>query len=405
MNEVIHTSDPRLAALLARQATQYVDRDQLGLDRILALLDRLGRPQDRLPPVFHVAGTNGKGSTCAFLRAGMEAAGHRVHLFTSPHLVRYNERIRLAGELISDDRLADVMTRALDADEGIGASLFELNTAAALLAFAETPADACVLEVGLGGRLDATNVVDRPAVCGIASLGLDHEAFLGTSLAEVAAEKAGIAKPGVPLVALAPPADARAMFERIAAGQGAPLLLEGRDWQPDATLQPSLFGAHQLRNANLALAMLSAQSAVFVPRAAFDRGLAAANWPARFDRLADGPLTGGVETWLDGAHNPDAAEALATLLEQRPMHLVLGILANKDAAGIVGPLAPHALSLTFVAVPDHGSHDPQALAAQFGGRAAASLEEALAPLPSPRLIAGSLYLAGAVLSANGSLPD
>ena len=405
MREVVRVTDPRLAALLARQATQYVDRDQLGLDRILALLDRLGRPQDRLPPVFHVAGTNGKGSTCTFLRAGMEAAGHRVHVFTSPHLVRYNERIRVAGTLISDDQLADVMTRALDADQGISASLFELNTAAALIAFAETPADACILEVGLGGRMDATNVVDRPAVCGIASIGLDHEAFLGSSLAGVATEKAGIAKPGVPLVALAPPADALAMFEMIAAGQGAPLLLEGRDWQPDATLQPSLPGTHQLRNANLALAMLSAQSAVFVPRAAFDLGIAAANWPARFDRPADGPLTGGVETWLDGAHNPDAAKALATLLEHRPMHLVLGILANKDAAGIVGPLSPHALSLTFVAVPDHDSHDPRVLAARFGGRAAASLAEALAPLPAPRLIAGSLYLAGAVLSANGSLPD
>ena len=405
MREVVRVSDPRLAALLDRQATQYIDGDQLGLDRILALLDRLGRPQDRLPPVFHVAGTNGKGSTCAFLRAGLEAAEYRVHVFTSPHLVRYNERIRLAGTLIDDGQLAEVMGRALDANDGIGASLFELNTAGALIAFAETPADACVIEVGLGGRLDATNVVDRPAVCGIASLGLDHEAFLGTSLAEVAAEKAGIAKPGVPLVALAAPTEAVAVMERVAGEQGAPLLLEGRDWSPDMTFKPSLPGSHQLRNANLAWAILSAQTVLKVPRPAFEQGLATAQWPARFERLADGPLTGGVETWVDGAHNPAAAQALATLLVKRPMHLVLGILANKDAAGIVGPLAPHALSLTFVAVSDHDSHDPQALAARFGGRAAASLEEALAPLPAPRLIAGSLYLAGAVLSANGSLPD
>ena len=409
MQEVIRTSDPRLAALLARQATQYVDRDQLGLDRIVALLDRLGRPQDRLPPVFHVAGTNGKGSTCAFLRAGLEAAGHRTHVFTSPHLVRYNERIRLAGTLITDDQLAEVMTRALDADAkangGIGASLFELNTAAALLAFAETPADACILEVGLGGRMDATNVVDRPAVCGIASLGLDHEAFLGSSLSKVAAEKAGIAKPGVPLVALRPADEALAMIDRSAGERGATLLLEGRDWQPDPTLEPSLPGSHQLRNANLALAMLSAQSAVSVPREAFVRGITVAHWPARFDRLADGPLTDGVETWIDGAHNPDAAEALAKLLDHRPMHLVLGILANKDAAGIIAPLASHALSLTFIAVPDHPSHDPGALAAAFCGTAAPSLEEALAPLPAPRLIVGSLYLAGEALRANRQVPD
>ncbi|MEO7504924.1 MAG: folylpolyglutamate synthase/dihydrofolate synthase family protein [Sphingomicrobium sp.] len=405
MREVVRVTDPRLAALLARQATQYVDRDQLGLDRILALLDRLGRPQDRLPPVFHVAGTNGKGSTCAFLRAGMEAAGHRVHLFTSPHLVRYNERIRLSGTMISDGQLADVMTRALDADDDIGASLFELNTAAALLAFAQTPADACILEVGLGGRMDATNVVDRPAVCGIASLGLDHEAFLGSSLAEVAAEKAGIAKRDVPLVALAPPAEALAVIERVAGDLGAPLLLEGRDWLPDPALRPSLPGAHQLRNANLAWAMLSAQSAISVPREAFDRGLAAADWPARFQRLADGPLTGGVETWLDGAHNPDAASALGALLAERPMHLVLGILANKDAAGIIAPLAAHALSLSFTAVPDHPSHDPEALAAAFGGRSAGDLQAALAPLPAPRLIAGSLYLAGEALRANLQHPD
>ena len=405
MKEVIRSADPRIAALIARQATQFVDRDQLGLDRIAALLAKLGHPERKLPPVFHVAGTNGKGSTCAFLRAGLEAAGHRVHVFTSPHLVRYNERIRLAGTLIDDDRLADVMTRALDADEGIGASLFELNTAAAFLAFSEVPADACVVEVGLGGLHDATNVVERPVACGIASLGLDHQHFLGDTLAKIAAEKAGIAKAGVPLVALRPPDEALAVIERVAAERGAPLRLEGRDWQPDLTLRPSLPGAHQLRNANLALAMLRSQQQLSVPIEAFRRGIAAAQWPARFQHLVDGPLTGGVETWVDGAHNPDAAAALADLLAERPMHLVIGLLANKDAVGVVAPLLPHALSLTFVAIPGHESHDPEQLAARFGGRAAASLDEALAPLPAPRLVAGSLYLAGEALSLNGSLPD
>ncbi len=406
MKEVVRADDPRLAALIARQATQGLDDDQLGLDRINALLDELGRPHLALPPVFHVAGTNGKGSTCAFLRAGLEAAGHRVHVFTSPHLVRYNERIRLAGTLIDDTQLADLMARVLDANDAVGGSLFEVNTAAALLAFADTPADAVVLEVGLGGRLDATNVVAAPLVTGIASIGLDHQHFLGDTLGQIAAEKAGIARRGVPLVCLAQPAEALAAIERVAEDIGAPLLLEGRDWHLDPALVPSLPGAHQIRNANLAWQMLAAQDRLPVPRATFVQGIAAATWPARFQRLADGPLTHGVETWLDGAHNPDAAAALAALLKERsPMHLILGILANKDAEAIVAALAPHALSLTFVPIPDHDAHRPADLAARFNARAAASLEKALSDLPAPRLIAGSLYLAGTALAANGERPD
>ena len=406
MKEVVRADDPRLSALIARQATQYADDDQIGLDRIKALLAALGNPHDRLPPVFHVAGTNGKGSTCAFLRAGLEAAGKRVHVFTSPHLVRYNERIRLAGSLITDAHLGDVMTRVLDANEAVGCSLFEVNTAAAFLAFAATPADALVLEVGLGGRLDATNVVDRPVVTGIASIGLDHQHFLGDTLGQIAAEKAGIARRGVPLVSLAQPAEARAGIERVADEIGAPLLLEGRDWPLDSTLIPALPGAHQIRNANLAWQMLEAQDILPVSRSTFTTAIATANWPARFQRLADGPLTNGVETWLDGAHNPDAAAALAAVLRERgPMHLVLGILAGKDAAAIIDTLAPHALSLTFVPIPDHDSHAPAALAARFDGRAANSLEEAMAGLPAPRLIAGSLYLAGHALTLNGERPD
>jgi dihydrofolate synthase/folylpolyglutamate synthase len=405
MREVVRATDPRIAALIERQTRQYVEREGLGLDRIRELLARLGHPERGLPPVFHVAGTNGKGSTCAFLRAGIEASGRRAHVFTSPHLVRYNERIRLAGTLIGDDYLSDVMTRALDADDGLGSSLFEINTAAALLAFSETPADACILEVGLGGRLDATNVVDHPAACGIANLGLDHQQYLGDTLAKVAAEKAGIAKRGVPLIALRPPDDALAAMADVAAERGAPLLLEGRDWQVDPTLQPSLSGPHQLRNANLAWAMLSAQRSVIVEKSEFQEGIKLAQWPARFQRLSSGPLAGARETLVDGAHNPDAAKALAALLADRPMHLIMGILATKDADGIVAPLLPHALSLTFVPVPDHPSHDTAALAERFGVIASPDVETALASLPAPRLVAGSLYLAGDVLRRNGELPD
>ncbi|MEO6581961.1 MAG: bifunctional folylpolyglutamate synthase/dihydrofolate synthase [Sphingomicrobium sp.] len=380
--------------------------DRLGLDRIAQLLDRLGRPQDSLPPVFHVAGTNGKGSTCAFLRAALEAAGHRVHMFTSPHLVRFNERIRIAGKLIEDEPLAALLEEVIDADAGIESSFFEVTAAAAFLAFARAPADAAVIEVGLGGRLDATNVIAAPVVCGIAAIGLDHEIFLGSSIAAIAAEKAGIAKPGRPLIALAQPAEAQSALIAAVAERGALLHLEGRDWALDRSIAPSLAGAHQLRNANLAWQMLAGQDALAIGRPSFDAGVASAHWPARFQRLTDGPLTRGVATWVDGAHNPDAAAALAALLgESGAMHLVVGLLANKDAEAIVTRLAPHALSLTFVPVDDHDHHDPISLAKRFSGRAAASLAEALEGLPAPRLIAGSLYLAGEALAANGEAPD
>ena len=406
MADGARSEDPAVQHQLTRLAALSLGGDRLGLERVTVLLGRLGDPQDALPPVLHVAGTNGKGSTCAFLRAGLEAAGLTAHVFTSPHLVRYNERIRLAGTLIDDARLAEVMGRVLDANGSVGASLFEVNTAAAFLAFAEVPADACIVEVGLGGQHDATNVVERPLACGIASVGLDHEAFLGNRLAGIATEKAGIAKRGVPLVSLAQPDEAERAIGEVASENGATLLLEARDWTLDPTLRPALPGAHQVRNANLAWQMLAAQSVLAVSPAEFAAGLATATWPARFQRLPDGPLTHGIETWLDGAHNPDAAAALAALLaEQGPMHLVLGILAGKDAGAIIALLRPHARSLTFVPIPDHEAHDPQALATRFGGRAATDLVDALEPLPAPRLIAGSLYLAGVALSLNGSLPD
>ena len=406
MPDSARSADPAVQAELDRLHLLSPGADVLGLERIGALLDALGRPQDKLPPVLHVAGTNGKGSTCAFLRAGLEAAGNRVHVFTSPHLVRFNERIRIAGKLVDDAELADLLREVRLASGDIGPSFFEATTAAALLAFARHSADACVIEVGLGGRLDATNVVDRPLVCGIASVGLDHEQFLGADLAGIAAEKAGIARSGVPLVSLSQPDEAQASIVRVAGEIGAPLQLEGRDWRLDPSLASTLPGPWQVRNANLAWQMLEAQRALTVSLDQFRTGLAKAHWPARFQRLAEGPLTRGVETWLDGAHNPDAAAALAALLaDHAPMNLVIGILANKDSGRIVTTLAPYAASLTFVPVSGHDHHDPTALAARFGGRAAPSLAEALADLPAPRLIVGSLYLAGLALALNGEQPD
>jgi dihydrofolate synthase/folylpolyglutamate synthase len=406
MADFARSADPEVQAELDRLHKLSPGTDVLGLDRITRLLDALGNPQDSLPPVFHVAGTNGKGSTCAFLRAGLEAAGHRIHVFTSPHLVRFNERIRMAGKLVSDDELATLLCEVREASGDIGPSFFEATTAAAFLAFSRHRADACVIEVGLGGRLDATNVLKCPLVCGIASVGRDHEQFLGSDIAEIATEKAGIVRPGIPLVCLAQAEEAEAAIIRVAAEAEAPLLLEGRDWNADPSLIPAMPGPWQVRNANLAWQMLRAQDALPVAMEQFREGLASADWPARFQKLADGPLTKGLGTWIDGAHNPDAANALAGLLETRePMHLVLGILANKDADRIVELLVPHAASLSFVPVPDHPHRDPGDLAARFGGRPAASLEDALVALPAPRLIVGSLYLAGEALALNGEQPD
>ena len=402
MADHARSDDPAVQLQLDRFAQLSPGRDILGLERINALLALLDNPHYRLPPVFHVAGTNGKGSTCAFLRAALEAAGQTVHVYTSPHLVRFNERIRVAGRLIDDGALAPLLAEVLDAAQAhdLGPSFFEATTAAAFLAFSRTHANVCVIEVGLGGRLDATNVV-TPVVCGIAQIGIDHQAFLGDTLAEIAGEKAGIAKPGVPLVCLAQLPEAIARIESATAAVGAPLLLEGRDWQIDLRLQPGLAGAHQLRNANLAAEMLRLRG---VPDTAIRTGISITTWPARYQRLADGPLTDNGPVWIDGAHNAAAAEVLALELARQPMHLIIGILANKDADTILASLAPHALSLTFLEVPGHESHDPAQLAQQWGGQASGSLEEALAARTAPTLVVGSLYLCGEVLRLNAQLP-
>ena len=414
---------------LDRLASLSVPDGRLGLETIRALLDRLGNPHLRLPPVFHVAGTNGKGSTCAFLRAILEAQGLSVHVTTSPHLVRYNERIRVAGELIADERLAEVLAEVLDAGADLAPSFFEVTIAAAFVEFARVPADVCVVEVGLGGRFDATNVLTRPAACGIAALGIDHERFLlapeeGTPddpLARIAFEKAGIAKPGRPLVTLHYPDGAEEEIVRIAQDSGALLAMRGRDWFSDELGNilhytdaagelhlpvPSMVGAHQAENAALAVAMLRHQSMVTVEEPALVAGLRAAHWPARLQRLSSGPLTEEHEIWLDGGHNPSAGAALAQHFEGERFHLILGMLDNKDAKSLIRPLAANAATVTAVPVPGHAAHPARAFGK--GTASAGSVPEALARLPRgklPVLIAGSLYLAGEVLRLNGEFPD
>lgn len=433
MKDIARSDDPRVQAQLDRLAQLSLPQGRFGLRTIRALLARLGDPQKRLPPVFHVTGTNGKGSTCAFLRAMLEAQGLRVHAATKPHLVRYNERIRIAGELVSDEDLAALLAEVLDASaqgEDLGPSFFEVTTAATFLAFARHPADACVIEVGLGGRFDATNVLDRPAACGIASLGIDHEQFLlapeegapTQPLARIAFEKAGIVRPGSPLVTQAYPPHAELEIERAATAAGAPLHMRGRDWfaSAGATIEyddrhgrltlplPALPGEHQAGNAALAVAMLRHQDFVTVGAEAMAAGITAARWPARLQRLHEGPLVALAPDhalWLDGGHNADAGQAIARHFAGQRLHLVVGMLANRDPGAIAGPLAPGLASLTVVPIPGSEAH----AAASFGpsARAAASVAEALHAIPRdglPVLIAGSLYLAGRVLLENGELP-
>ncbi|HEU4961489.1 MAG TPA: folylpolyglutamate synthase/dihydrofolate synthase family protein [Sphingomonas sp.] len=433
------SANPAVQHQLDRLWSLSPGADILGLDRIAKLLARLGDPHLALPPVLHVAGTNGKGSTCAFLRASLEAAGLTCHVYSSPHLVRFNERIRLAGRLIDDDRLAALLEEVLDRADGIGASFFEVTTAAAFLAFSRHSADACIVEVGLGGRLDATNVV-RPLVTGIAQLGIDHQAFLGDTAEAIAGEKAGIAKPGVPLVTMRYPPSVTQRIAQVAAAAGAPVLPLGLDWHFDleddamvyrdakgalAVPPPTLAGPHQPSNLALAVAMLRHQDVLAIPDSAFATAAVTARWPARMQRLGPGPLTAllpaGSELWLDGGHNAAAAQAISAAIRERlagrPLRLVCGMLANKDAAGLLSPLADVADGLTAIPIPGHEHHAPAALARTANDlgiaktATAADAAEALAGLPRDLrpppvvLILGSLYLAGTVLAANDELPD
>ncbi|MEZ5682157.1 MAG: folylpolyglutamate synthase/dihydrofolate synthase family protein [Erythrobacter sp.] len=436
MRDFARSDSPEVQTQLDRLGRLSVPQGRLGLDTIRELLARLGDPHKRLPPVFHVAGTNGKGSTCAFLRAILEADGYKIHATTSPHLVRYNERIRLAGELISDERLAEVLAEVLDLGEDLGASFFEVTIAAAFSEFARVPADCCVVEVGLGGRFDATNVLEPQvlAACGIAALGIDHEQFLlspedgvpSEPIARIAFEKAGIAKPGVPLVTLGTcyPPVARAAIATVADKVGAPLfeydppygwgskpvgghMVYGeRDEVYFATRPLGLPGHHQTLNAGLAIAMLRRQNVLAISQDAIKNGVADAFWPARLQRLSTGPLVGSREVWLDGGHNRDAGEALKRHFTERRFHLVIGMLANKDPGALVEPLARNIASLISVPVPGHDWHSPDAFG--NGAVSATGVAEALENVPDdglPILIAGSLYLAGEVLRLNGETVD
>jgi dihydrofolate synthase/folylpolyglutamate synthase len=436
---------PRIEAVLQRLGGQHpkridtVDSNTLSLDRITRLLAALGDPQDRLPPVIHVAGTNGKGSTVATLRACLEAAGRRVHVYTSPHLVRFNERIRVAGTLISDDLLAELLEECERANTGAPITFFEIATTAAFLAFARTPADFTLLEVGLGGRADTTNVLRHPAVTAITPVSLDHQAFLGNTIALIAGEKAGILKPGAPAVIGPQEAAAEAVIEARARGVGAPLYrsqqewrcapapagmrYEGTRWQLDLPL-PSLAGAHQIANAGIAIACLEVLPGVSIDAAALEHGLRNIEWPARLQRLKRGSLVAmlppGWEIWLDGGHNPAAGDVLGAVAataewRDRPLDLIVGMLNTKDSAGFLAPLAPYARRLGAVTIPGEENPLPAAAivaAAQSVGIAAAAEGESVAaalramiatgaPAPGRVLICGSLHLAGVVLAESG----
>jgi dihydrofolate synthase/folylpolyglutamate synthase len=427
------SDDAVLDALLAAAYALHPREIDLTLERLERLLARLGNPHEKLPPVFHVAGTNGKGSTVAFIRAGLEAAGLRVHCYTSPHLVRFNERIRLAGSLIDDEMLGELLREILARNAGQPITFFELTTALAFLAFSRVPADACVIEVGLGGRMDATNVLQRPLVTGIAALGLDHQQFLGNTILAIAGEKAGIAKKGVPLVTARYPRTVAARIAEVAGVAGAKLRLRGDDWDvagyegqlhfrdADGRLVlplPRLAGAHQIDNAGLAIAMLRAQSALNVPEAALRAAMGWAEWPARLQRIVEGPLFDllpeGSELWLDGAHNPSAGRALSSFLVEHkpgmPVLLVCGMLASKDHDGFL-KCFPAATKMIAVPVEGHAGVAPFDLAAMAAGAGldavtADTLAEAFARLGQPArvLVCGSLHLAGRFLKENGPLP-
>ncbi len=436
MKDFAISDNPRVQAQLDRLGALSLPQGRIGLETIHALLARLGDPQKALPPVFHVAGTNGKGSTCAYLRAMLEAQGLTVHAATKPHLVRYNERIRVAGQLISDDLLADLLEEVLDAGADLAPSFFEVTTAATFLAFHRIPADVCVIEVGLGGRFDATNVLDRQAACGIASLGIDHEAFLlapeegvpQQPLCRIGFEKAGIARPGVPLVTQGYPTQVTRTVIEHAMKVGARTAIRGLDWfaevgdagiayrdrQGELTLPlPILAGIHQADNAALAVAMLRHQSQVAVSPEAMAQGIRAARWPARLQLLGDGPLTAlvpGRRVWLDGGHNVDAGLAIARYFAGASrFHLITGMLANKDPSAIVRPLAEQLLSLSVVPAPGHDAHAPEDFApfTSLPVQSFPDVPAALAALPDEGdvLICGSLYLAGEVLRLNREFPD
>jgi dihydrofolate synthase/folylpolyglutamate synthase len=428
-------------AVISRLLSLHPKKIDLSLERMCQLLERLDHPERRLPPVIQVAGTNGKGSTVAFMRAMLEAAGRTVHVYTSPHLVRFNERIRLGGTLVADEALAETLAETERRNAGAPITFFEITTAAAFLLFSRYPADALLLEVGLGGRLDATNVVD-PMATVITPVSLDHQDFLGDTIAKIATEKAGILRRGVPAIVAPQMDEARHVIERQAARVQAELRMAGEDWtvaqernrlvyQDETGLldlpAPRLFGRHQFDNAGTAIATLRAVTDLRLPIAALEGGLVKADWPARMQRLAQGRLMAlvpdGAELWLDGGHNLEGGRAVATALADleervsRPLVLVVGMLATKDHAGFLGNFAGLARNVVAVPMQQQDSALPPetiAAAAQQAGipaLVADSFESALTAIgrlnleAAPRIVAiGSLYLAGEILAANGTPP-
>lgn len=421
---------PTSDVILQRMMALHPKIIDLTLDRVWRLLDALGNPQNDLPPVIHLAGTNGKGSTQAMIRAGLEAAGKSVHAYTSPHLARFHERIRLAGALISEPDLTAVLDECYAANGDADITYFEITTCAALLAFARTPADYTLLEVGLGGRLDATNVISRPEMTVITPVSMDHEQFLGDTVGKIAFEKAGIIKRGIPCVVSRQDPEGMDVIEEVAERQMAPLLAYGQHWhvgpdrdrmsfQDESGLldlpRPNLPGAHQIMNAGAALMVLRQLG---IGAEACEAAATSAFWPARLQRLSQGPLVEAApdtEIWLDGGHNPAAGEALAThlaSLSKRPTYLVCGMLNTKDISGYLRPLNSVADSLIAVSIPGEANTlpaDKTAQAAKSVGLKADVAEDVAQALeiineqaPHARvLICGSLYLAGAILRENG----
>ena len=434
------TSSAKSDAILARLLGLHPKKIDLSLGRTQNLLALLGNPQSRLPPVLHVAGTNGKGSTIAFLRAMLEAAGNRVHVYTSPHLVSFNERIRLAGNIVGDEQLADALERCERVNDASPITFFEITTAAAFLLFSETQADYLLLEVGLGGRFDSTNVIDDPVMTIVTPVSMDHTEFLGDTVAKIAFEKAGILKRNVPAVLGAQYPEALAVLEQEAARLSAPLLVEGQDFQVLGERgrityedghglldlpQPRLPGRHQHHNAATAIAALRCLNPDF-PVHCIERGLAAVHWPARLQRLGKGKLAElappGAELWLDGGHNVEGGrvvgEAMADFEDRmtRPLIVICGTLANKDTTGFLRHFK--GLAQEVIAVPVGGDHSARparevAMAAREAGLAAVACDDVVQalsylaarswPVPPRILITGSLYLAGEVLRADGAV--
>ena len=431
--------------IIARLLALHPKRIDLSVDRIRRILDKLGNPERQLPPVIHVAGTNGKGSTIAFMRAVLEAAGKSVHVYTSPHLVRFNERFRLGepggGRLVGDEALATVLEECERANGGEPITVFEIETAAAFLLFSRNPADVTLLEVGLGGRLDATNVIDKPLACAITPISMDHLEFLGDTIEKIAAEKAAILKRDVP-AAIAPQSDAvLGVIEQEAKRVRAPLRVAGEHWSvhgehgrlvyqdDDGLLDlplPKLAGRHQVENAGTAIATLRATS-FGLPLAAFEAGIARAEWPARMQRLTQGSLKAMTppesELWLDGGHNADGGRAIAAAigdLEERvprPLVLIVGMLSTKDNTGFLRNFTGIARRVIAVPVPRQDKSVPaetlvdMARSVGIPAESRDTLQAALTAvarlelMPAPRiLITGSLYLAGEVLAQNGTPP-